>query len=99
MGLSKDLEDTINYNVYLALMALPGYYAAVLTVDRFGRKNIQMMGFFMMGALYLGMGLGFDTLKQNSALLLVLYGLTYFFSNFGPNTTTFMIPAEVFPTK
>ena len=31
------------------------------------------------------------------ALMLLLYGLTFFFSNFGPNSTTFMLPAETFP--
>lgn len=28
-----------------------------------------------------------------------LYCLTNFFQNFGPNTTTFVIPGEVFPTR
>lgn len=26
-------------------------------------------------------------------------GLTYFFSNFGPNSTTYVIPGEIFPTR
>ena len=28
-----------------------------------------------------------------------LYCLANFFSNFGPNTTTFIVPGEVFPTR
>ncbi|CDP04084.1 unnamed protein product [Coffea canephora] len=28
-----------------------------------------------------------------------LYALTFFFSNFGPNTTTFTVPAELFPAR
>jgi len=28
-----------------------------------------------------------------------LYALTFFFSNFGPNSTTFVLPAELFPTS
>ena len=32
-------------------------------------------------------------------MFLVLYALTFFFANFGPNSTTFFIPAEVFATK
>lgn len=28
-----------------------------------------------------------------------LYGLTFFFANFGPNTTTFIVPAELFPAR
>jgi hypothetical protein len=30
---------------------------------------------------------------------LVLFGATYFFSEFGPNTTTFVYPAEIFPVR
>jgi PHS family inorganic phosphate transporter-like MFS transporter len=30
---------------------------------------------------------------------LALYALTFFFSNFGPNVTTFIIPAELFPAR
>ena len=30
---------------------------------------------------------------------LLVYGLSYFFIEFGPNVTTFIYPPEVFPTK
>lgn len=30
---------------------------------------------------------------------LLLFGATYFFSEFGPNTTTFVYPAEIFPVR
>ena len=30
---------------------------------------------------------------------LLIYGLSYFFIEFGPNVTTFIYPPEVFPTK
>ncbi|PQQ11224.1 putative inorganic phosphate transporter 1-9 [Prunus yedoensis var. nudiflora] len=30
---------------------------------------------------------------------MVLYGLTFFFANFGPNTTTFIVPTELFPAR
>ena len=30
-------------------------------------------------------------------LLLFVFGLTFFFTNFGPNTTTFIYPSEIFP--
>jgi len=29
----------------------------------------------------------------------VMYGMTIFFANFGPNTTTFIIAAEIFPAR
>ncbi|KAG9443269.1 hypothetical protein H6P81_014609 [Aristolochia fimbriata] len=30
---------------------------------------------------------------------IVLYSLTFFFANFGPNSTTFIVPAELFPAR
>jgi len=38
-------------------------------------------------------------LLDPSASLLLLYGMSYFFTEFGPNTTTFVYPAEVFPVE
>lgn len=32
-------------------------------------------------------------------LFVILYGLTFFFANWGPNTTTYVIPSESFPTR
>ncbi|KAM0066956.1 Low affinity inorganic phosphate transporter 3 [Helianthus debilis subsp. tardiflorus] len=29
----------------------------------------------------------------------VFYSLTFFFANFGPNATTFVVPAEIFPAR
>ncbi|EEE69158.1 hypothetical protein OsJ_28305 [Oryza sativa Japonica Group] len=35
----------------------------------------------------------------NHVGFLLLYGLTFFFANFGPNSTTFIVPAEIFPAR
>ena len=39
-----------------------------------------------------------EPLKSIPAVFVLVYGLTFFFANFGPNMTTFVIPAEAFPT-
>jgi MFS transporter, PHS family, inorganic phosphate transporter len=44
-------------------------------------------------------GFGYDLLVQKSAGFITLYCLANFFQNFGPNTTTFVIPGELFPTR
>ena len=36
---------------------------------------------------------------KNKIGFVVLYAFTFFFSNFGPNTTTFIVPAEIFPAR
>ena len=47
---------------------------------------------------------GFANRKLNATpelkkVFVFLYCLANFFQNFGPNTTTFVIPGEVFPTR
>ncbi|CAI9775977.1 unnamed protein product [Fraxinus pennsylvanica] len=37
--------------------------------------------------------------KENRIGFVVIYLLTFFFSNFGPNATTFVVPAEIFPAR
>jgi PHS family inorganic phosphate transporter-like MFS transporter len=78
--------------------ALPGYIVAALTIDRIGRKPIQLLGFAMMTLAYAT----FFFFPQITSLIvpfLIFYGLSYFFSEFGPNVTTFLYPAEIFPVS
>ncbi len=78
--------------------AIPGYLVAAKYMDRLGRKAIQLTGFVVMalayGALFLAPGIA-----KLPFLFLIIYGVSYFFIEFGPNTTTFIVPAEVFPTN
>ncbi|XP_061364539.1 low affinity inorganic phosphate transporter 1-like [Gastrolobium bilobum] len=37
--------------------------------------------------------------KSHRIGFLVMYALTFFFANFGPNSTTFVVPAEIFPAR
>jgi PHS family inorganic phosphate transporter-like MFS transporter len=56
----------------------------------------------MMSLFMLVMGIKYEYLKENNkghALFALLYALTFFFANFGPNSTTFVLPAELFPTR
>lgn len=78
----------------------PGYWFTVFFIEKLGRFRIQLLGFFMMTVFMLIMGIKYDYLKnQNHLLFGTLYGLTFFFANFGPNSTTFVLPAELFPTR
>ncbi|HEX7736116.1 MAG TPA: MFS transporter [Ktedonobacteraceae bacterium] len=78
------------------IAALPGYIIAALTIDKLGRKAIQCIGFGMMALTYGALAL-IPGLTQMIAPFLILYGLGYFFTEFGPNVTTFVYPAEIFP--
>ncbi|KAL8531842.1 hypothetical protein ACS0TY_008445 [Phlomoides rotata] len=39
------------------------------------------------------------THKDNHIGFVILYSLIFFFANFGPNATTFIVPAEIFPAR
>ncbi len=81
---------------------IPGYWATFLLVDSWGRKPIQLMGFGMLTVLFCCMGFGYDKLiatPSASKAFVFLYCLANFFQNFGPNTTTFIVPGEAFPTR
>ena len=87
-------------NVLLALVAaVPGYWAAVALIDRVGRRPLQYLGFGVMAAAFLTASVAFRPLRADVPLFLLVYGATFFFANFGPNTTTFVYPSEVFPTS
>jgi len=86
--------------ILIGLIGLPGYYISVWQMDRLGRRFIQMQGFFMMAVIFALLGALYHTLEESEGgrvLMLLLYGLTFFFSNFGPNSTTFILPSETFP--
>ena len=76
---------------------IPGYWFTVATVDTIGRKPIQVVSFVILTMLFCIIGFGFHKIPTGG--LFALYCLCNFFINFGPNTTTFIVPGEVFPTR
>ena len=82
--------------IIFVVAALPGYIVAALTIDRLGRKWIQCFGFGMMALAY-GLIAIFPAVSSITVMFLLVYGLSYFFTEFGPNVTTFVYPAEIFP--
>lgn len=80
---------------------VPGYWFTVAFIDRMGRFAIQLMGFFFMTVFMFALAFPYNhwTHKDNRIGFVVLYSLTFFFANFGPNATTFVVPAEIFPAR
>ncbi|KAG9324702.1 hypothetical protein KVV02_001684 [Mortierella alpina] len=86
--------------IIVLLGAVPGYWATVFTIERLGRIKIQVLGFVMSCILFCVLGFAYNPIKNYSIpLFIFLFAATQFFQNFGPNTTTFIIPGEVFPTR
>ncbi|MDA8329715.1 MAG: MFS transporter [Candidatus Dormibacteraeota bacterium] len=96
-GKATLLHNTIVAAIIFAVFAVPGYWVAVWLMDKIGRKRIQWQGFLMMAIGY-GLIWVVPGIVKIPVLFLVIYGITYFFVEFGPNETTFVYPAEIFPT-
>jgi PHS family inorganic phosphate transporter-like MFS transporter len=96
------LQRTAVDSLVLTSIALPGYAVAGLVM---GKKTcgiaqtpryVMLQGFAAMAVLYFIIGLYWKSLRHFPLLLLFLYGLTFFFANYGPNTSTFTLPSIVY---
>ncbi|KAI0078759.1 MFS general substrate transporter [Panus rudis PR-1116 ss-1] len=104
------LEQISKGNFILTIAGqIPGYIVSIMLIDFVGRKRIQYIGFAALCVIFLIMGPGYGAfakpLPPNGSIpgpvvaYVFLYCLANFFQNFGPNTTTFVIPGEIFPTR
>lgn len=77
-----------------------GIVVAVFAVDRVGRIALQILGFvgcaagLALAAMSIHPGRG-----NNTAFLFTGFTLFYFMSNLGPNSMTYLVAGEVFPTE
>ncbi|KAK6164462.1 hypothetical protein DH2020_001326 [Rehmannia glutinosa] len=80
---------------------VPGYWFTVALIDVIGRFAIQLIGFFFMTVFMFALAFPYNhwTKPDNRIGFVVMYSLTFFFANFGPNATTFVVPAEIFPAR
>ena len=96
---TASLETKLLWTLGIFLVfAVPGYITAVLTMDRIGHRRLQFIGFGVMAAAFLTLA-AFAHLTTMVAPFLAIFGLSYFFVEFGPNMTTFVLPSEVFPVS
>lgn len=95
---SSLLSHTLLGGMIFLIFAVPGYALAAKHVDRIGRRKLQFLGFTMITLLYGLIGL-WPTATAVVPLFVLIYGLSFFFINFGPNATTFLIPSEIYPAS
>jgi MFS transporter, PHS family, inorganic phosphate transporter len=81
-----------------ALAALQACLLAAWTIDRIGLRRMQTGGFVIIALSFFGLWL-IPSATTTLAPVLILFGATYLFGEFGPNTTTFVHPSEIFPVR
>lgn len=100
MNAIREVFETSRAMFVVALLGtFPGYWFTVAFIEKLGRYKIQLIGFFMMTIFMFWIGFKYNDMKANPMMFAIFYGLTFFFANFGPNSTTFVLPAELFPTR
>jgi MFS family permease len=80
------------------VFAVPGYLLAFTKMDRIGHRRLQLIGFGVMAGAFVALG-AIPVLTTLVAPFLLIFGMSYFFIEFGPNTTTFVLPSELFPVS
>lgn len=91
-------KTTLETLLIFVVAAAPGYLLAIQRIDSQGRRSIQGIGFLVMALCFAAIGL-IPGLTTAVAPFLMIYGLSYFFTQYGPNTTTFVVPTELFPVR
>jgi MFS family permease len=98
--LSDDIASTEGA-VVIDLFLIVGFILALVFITRFRHTNMQIAGFIAMavGLVTLSVSTGLPG-GGDEHLVLVFGGFIVFnvFMNAGPNSTTFLLPAEIFPT-
>lgn len=92
------ITTTLETLAIFVLAAAPGYAMAIWRIDTQGRKSVQSIGFAMMAVCFLATGL-IPGVTTAVLPFILLYGISYFFTQYGPNTTTFVYPTELFPLR
>ncbi|KAF5611253.1 inorganic phosphate permease [Fusarium tjaetaba] len=99
---SKSIFTTWTWNLVNITVSLAGYYLASLLIDNkmYGRKMMQQVGFFMCFLMFVIPAFKFDYYTSPAGIhaFQAMYFISSFFNQFGPNSVTFLVAGEVFPT-
>ncbi|KAJ5954803.1 hypothetical protein N7501_009082 [Penicillium viridicatum] len=105
-------DDTPNANIYtmfmetsvrgLIILNIGSFVGGILLIifaHKLDRVALQKYMFLGLAALFIALGTMFVTLYTGPPAVVALYIVGQIMFNFGPNATTYMIPAEIFPTR
>ncbi|KAJ1331217.1 MFS transporter PHS family inorganic phosphate transporter [Microdochium nivale] len=91
------------WNLINVVVSLAGYYCASMLIDNkmYGRKLMQQVGFFMCFVMFVipAFNYKYYTSPAGVHAFQAMYFISSFFNQFGPNSVTFLVAGEVFPTQ
>ncbi|KAI1112284.1 MFS general substrate transporter [Nemania sp. NC0429] len=101
-GIYQVLRENAVYNLAtVCIGSVIGSILLILIIDYVPRKQFLTYSFLWLAALFIITGGSFFAVFHNDlhGITIVLIALCHFSLNLGPNTLTFIIPAEIFPTR
>jgi PHS family inorganic phosphate transporter-like MFS transporter len=60
----------------------------VATIEQLGRKRIQFLGFAVITVILMLLAIFWEWMVNNKIVFVILFAVSQFFFNFGPNVTT-----------
>ena len=100
------IVQTIDNNLVRTLQlssvaGMAGSLAVIALVDRLSRRTHYLWTTWILAILFACMSISVSQTygKPNHQVNMVLYALAQFMFNVGPNTLTFMLAAEIFPSE
>lgn len=99
---NKSVMVTWVWNLCNVIVSLAGYYLASFLIDNklYGRKVMQQVGFFMCFLMFIIPAFNYSYYSGPAGIhaFQAMYFLSSFFNQFGPNSVTFLVAGEVYPT-
>jgi MFS transporter, PHS family, inorganic phosphate transporter len=81
-------------------MGIPGVLGTIALMPYMSLRVIQIYGFILMSIVFVVMAICFFPLKEHAPdALFAIYCLLLFSLQFGPNTTTYVLPSGVYPRE
>jgi MFS transporter, PHS family, inorganic phosphate transporter len=93
------MRTSVQALIILNIGSFAGGLTLILLANKLNRVSLQKYGFLFLAALFIALGTCFITLQETGAYAVALYVVGQFAFNFGPNSTTYILPAELFPTR
>ena len=97
-GNSTTLAANCAQNIGAAAFGLPGVLIAIAFLERTGTKRLQCWGFGAIALAAIAFGVSEATDSRAKGANFAVFCVLITALNWGPNVSTFVLPAEVFPT-
>lgn len=95
------LANAKNTTLTTSIASITGALAVIALINRIDRRRAMIASFALLALALLVLALLFHFLFHSHShhALVIFYALVQFGFALGPNTLTFIVPAEIFPTR